>query len=206
MKTIVLRERWALAVLLWSAAIVTSCGYLGLAHGQEKSPPEKRPCESPTHCALLSLPVHYTDKDEEERARWERLLDLSEVITGATERPLRQAVLVILAWHESRLARYVYEDRCSDGPAGELECDQGRARGPFQLQDSENYTVPGDHAEQAKRAIGVWLFGLRRCRKAVKDALAGAFSSYGSGGHCAPSKSSKARARHVRYLLGRFWG
>lgn len=160
--------------------------------------PEK---QSATYEALARMPVHVTDLDEEESARKERLLGVAQAIDTASSEPLDRAVLVVLAWRETRLARYVHEGRCSDGPRGKYECDRGLAKGLWQIHDAREWSVPEADEEQASLALRLWKGGRARCRRDNPDELAGAFVSYGSGGSCAPTKWAKARADHVRKVV-----
>ncbi len=172
--------------------------FFGVARGDD---------ETPTLRVLRAMPVHYWDKHEEEspERRDERLRVMASAIDEAAKDRLVRAALIVLARRESGLAAYVYEDRCSDGEHGEFECDSGLAKGPWQLHATDNGPVPDSIAKQAKMAAAVWRFGRKRCRRMVSDELVGAFASYGSGGKCAPGKSSKARANETRAVVRRLW-
>lgn len=191
-----LKHTLTLCAVVLSTALISLAG---LAHGAG---------ESPTLRALRAIPVHTMDIKEEEpqEHRDKRLRVIAEAIDEAANEPLVRAALIVLARRESGLAAYVYENRCEDGPRGEAECDSGKATGPFQLHTNRNHPeIPESIRKQAEIAASLWRFGRKRCRRVVNDELAGAFASYGSGGKCAPSKSSKSRARETRAVAGRLW-
>jgi hypothetical protein len=82
--------------------------------------------------ALMALVPWWGDRNETSEARNARMIPIAEAITTATSDATEQAALITLAWAESKLASYVTEDRCHEGPVGQ-RCDQGRARGPWQV-------------------------------------------------------------------------
>lgn len=186
----------------FAAALALACSLvaltiIGTAQGSDG--------ETPTLRVLRGMPVHNWDthEGESEERRNERLRVMAKAIDGASNERIVRAALLVLARRESGLAAYVYEDRCSDGPAGELECDRGKANGPWQLWPTKRQPVPKSIAGQAKLAAKLWRFGRSRCRQMVDDEVEGAFSSYGSGGKCAPGNSSEARAAETRRIVGR---
>lgn len=185
------------AALLAFACCLAALTVIGRASGNE---------ESPTLRVLRAVPVHTMDRKEDEppARRDARLRVMADAIDGAAKDRVVRAALIVLARRESGLAAYVYEGRCADGPPGE-QCDDGKATGPWQLHATDDGPVPESIDEQAAMAASVWRFGRKRCRRMVPDELAGAFASYGSGGKCSPSKSSKARAQETRAMVGRLW-
>lgn len=190
-----MREPKLYLLTLGLAAVLASFFLAGAVHGAPSS----------TLAVLEAFPPHVTDADEPPEERSARLRSLSAGIDAATTDRLGRAVLAVLAWRETRLARYVHEDRCSDGPRGEHECDGGRARGPWQIHDAPGHTVPADDAGQARLAWRLWSSAYRRCGRVLpeRDRIAGAFQSYGTGGMCAPSQWARARAAHVRRVWWR---
>lgn len=188
----------ALVVLLDVLALV---GLSGRAGAIEQTEPAAE--VSPTLAALLQLPAHVTDLDEPEADRLARLSLIADAIDAATDDQLVRAALVVLAWHETRLARYVHEERCSDGPRGARECDSGRARGLWQIHDAPEWSVPDSIEAQAALAARLWRGYRHRCRIDSRDDIAGAFVGYGTGGKCAPTKWAAKRAAHTRAVSGR---
>ena len=81
-------------------------------------------------------------------------------IVAAARTDEEAAALVALGWHESRFARYVLEDRCQDGPKG-ARCDEGRARGPWQVWGRWCRAV--DRASEARCALATLRLGKQRC-------------------------------------------
>lgn len=167
------------------------------------------PATERTYELLLSLPPHFTDKDEPEDARKPRLRRIARAMDEATTKDgwvnweARRA-LVTIARGESHLARYVYEHRCSEGPRKEEECDSGRAVGIFQLHANKDYPeIPLDVEAQAVIAAKYWWGHYHRCLRGSPDPYASAYAAYGSGGWCAVSKWSKNRAQFHRSIAGR---
>lgn len=185
----------ATLALVGACTAITACAFVGLAHGAQ---------ERGTLAVLRSMPVHVTDRGEAPEKRNERLSDIASAVDAVTESPTERAALLTIARFESHLAAYVFEGRCSDGPGGSKECDSGRAVGVFQLHPNANHPViPASVFEQADIALRLWRGGRESCRRVVSDELQGAFDAYGTGGKCAPSKWSKARAEHLRAIQGR---
>lgn len=186
------------AALFALACSLVALTLFGVARGDD---------ETPTLRVLRAIPVHYWDKHEGEslERRDERLREMASAIDEASKYRIVRGALIVLARRESGLASYVYEDRCSDGPAGKLECDHGRAVGPFQTWPTKRQPVPDDIKGRTELAASLWRFGRKRCRRMVEDDLVGAFSSYGSGGRCSPTKNAKSRAAETRAIVRRLW-
>lgn len=132
---------WSWESLLLSAPLALVCVALlwSLLHDCSRDSPGKRGrlrAEGVSSVVvlmvMLGLPGWSLDSDDtdEARARLYRptAVAVAEVAASRTE----AAWLVAQAWHETRYARYVLEDRCADGPPG-ARCDAGRARGPWQV-------------------------------------------------------------------------
>ncbi len=151
-----------------------------------------------TLSVLAAFPVHVSDKAEASDVRLKRLREIADAIDAASASPRDRAALLTLVRFETNAAGYVHEGRCADGPRGKAECDGGKATGHFQLHGEVSESL----AEQAKRAITIWRFGLKRCGRVTRDDYAAAFSSYGSGGKCGLSSYTK-RAAYLRSIAGR---
>lgn len=149
---------------------------------------------------LLEAPVHYSDA----KAHWADLAywrhEVARAINAATPDPAVRAALVRIAIEESNLALFVIEGRCKDGPKG--ACDDGRAKGPWQLQRSfDTPVVPDDLEGQAKLAAQRWRGAMGRCHEYGK---AGAFMGYGTGGRCEPAQWAKDRGARLQQIEGLF--
>lgn len=185
--------RATLALIAVSAGLA-ALAFAGLAYGAERG----------TLAVLRGFPVHFTDRDESPEKRDARLAEVASAIDAVTENPVERAALLTLARHESGLASYVHENRCAEGPRGDKECDRGNSKGIFQLKPNANHpTIPDSTLEQADIALRLWRGGRASCARVVHDDLAAAFNFYGTGGSCAPSKWSKARADMTRRIAGR---
>lgn len=135
--------------------------------------------------AMLSLAPYHADADEGDSARAALLAPVASAIVEATGDRTERAFLVAQAWHETKYARYVLEDRCADGPVG-ARCDGGRATGPWQVHRWCSAAWTGTPAERyiggARCALRMWRHGLARC----KGARAGGFAAQSGGiaGRC----------------------
>jgi len=147
-----------------------------------------------TLAVISAWPPHVSDADEDPTKRASRLTEIADAIDGATGDRQERAALLTLIRYESGAASHVQRGECKPH-----ECDKGRATGIYQLHGD----VPVELAGQTSRALGVWRFGFKRCARSHPDPIAGAFQSYGSGGHCAPSKWSAKRAATMRGLVSR---
>lgn len=83
---------------------------------------EARYCELPAEEVEAAV-----QRDREALAR-----PVAEAIAAVAETRTEAAFLATQAIYESRLARYVLEDRCHEGPPF-ARCDGGRATGPWQV-------------------------------------------------------------------------
>ena len=149
--------------------------------------------------ALLALPQYAADRDDSPEARCELYRPVAVAIAETARTPEQAAALITQAWHETRLARYVLEGRCQDGPRG-ARCDPDkhgvpRARGPWQLWRAA--CKADDLRGQAKCVLGTMQLGLARCAS-----WAGAF--YALRGHWACGEDA-AREQTMRGVLAR-WG
>jgi hypothetical protein len=167
------------------------------------------PESSRTYDLLLSFQPHFTDADEPEGLRKTRMRRIADAIDRATEKDgwvnweARRA-LVTLAKHESHLARYVYENRCAEGPRKEKECDGGKATGIFQIHANDNNPkIPLDVESQAVIAAKLWWGSYHRCLRGAPDPFAAAYAAYGSGGWCAATKWAESRAAYHRAISGK---
>jgi hypothetical protein len=163
--------------------------------------------------AMMALPTWYQDAAEPPEERRALLYLVAESIAEAAgdDRQIA-AALIAVGYHESRFARYVVEGRCMDGPPG-ARCDNGRARGVFQLWQvacSSAYQHPaGSLASmraEARCAANLWRGARGRCRDrhpAGDDA--GAMSGYGRGSVCTwgPGAARAATMRAVGLRLAR---
>ena len=82
--------------------------------------------------ALLVLPSWYLDRKESPQQRAVLYSPVVATICAVTENQQERAFLATQAYAETKLARYVLENRCPDGPPG-ARCDEGRATGPWQV-------------------------------------------------------------------------
>lgn len=177
------------------AAISAALAIVGLteAHGSESA------CEAPTHCVLMRMRQHVTDAHETVEQTAARLLPVARGIDEATDDIPERAALIALGRHESHFAGYVLDGRCSDGPRGKHECDEGRAVGPWQIWRLPQREVPQDATGQARMALGL-LRGFRRSC----GSLEGAFSMYARGGLCTWAGAS-ARVQTARTVEAMLW-
>jgi hypothetical protein len=165
-------------ILSTIATLLSLLGLFGLsqAHGSEELE-----CVSPTHCVLMSLPRWHEDLDEPEGERFERLRAIGDALDSSTDDRLERAIQISLAYHESRLARFVDLDwpKCREGKGG--WCDSGKALGVIQAH------VPSRDISRAE----LFGFGVTRirtggahCKARGHDYVSGAFSLYGTGRIC----------------------
>jgi hypothetical protein len=172
---------------------------------------------------LLALPPWWGDRQETGRiARLERIaLATNGAVDRATctnepeecrplwsvsERDDLTLLLVALAWHETRLARHIHENRC-----GRYECGpyfrDGKlyhaSRGPWQLERSAFIAEQWDAVQGSDQtstnaaawgAVKVLAHGRRRC-----GTLRGAVSLYATGKRCSWSGADE-RMRTFRRL------
>ena len=83
--------------------------------------------------AWLALTPWSGDRHESLESRTALYHPVAETVCKVTEDDLERAMLGAQSyWEGARLARYVLEDRCKDGPPG-ARCDEGYATGPWQV-------------------------------------------------------------------------
>jgi hypothetical protein len=157
---------------------------------------------------LLDYPVWSGDVGMTGEERSAMLEPVAAAIVGAAGSPFEAAVLTATAWHECGLASYVLDDRCEDGPDG-ARCDNGRARGPWQIHKAPCpalHELPLRSPERfdvgARCALRVWRGARYRCRgKHPAGDIAGAFSGY-QGSPCT-LENAVARERSAWAALAR---
>lgn len=138
---------------------------------------------------LLALPPHQEDTDWPYRDA--ELQPLAEAIAQTAKTPQEAAGLVTVAYEESRLARYVGDGRCHEGPPG-ARCDNGRARGYFQLWQvacPQAYRFKAGTIASLKAEVvcarRLLVSGYKRCQSVnPAGSWAGAFAIYGTGHSC----------------------
>jgi hypothetical protein len=152
--------------------------------------------------ALSKAPRHTTDRDEEQHARDARMMQLATVVAIEAKTPEIAALLVTVARHESTLARYIAEGRCSDGPKGQ-QCDGLRSRGYFQnrLVSCKKgwFAPPGSHAElveMARCSVRDLRRGWKQCGTAE-----GAFAAFNGSRSCS-APWAKSRVAMFGKVLG----
>ncbi len=150
--------------------------------------------------ALLSLSPYSGDAAESFEARTQLVEPVAAAIVESTSYTRERAFLVAQAWHETKLARYVLEERCQDGPVG-AQCDQGRATGPWQAHCREAHdaqTLEERYAAGAKCALRQWSYGLARCKG---DERSGFLAQHGGIVACSDGRYA-GRVRTMRRVLG----
>jgi hypothetical protein len=148
---------------------------------------------------LLKTPRHTTDREETRAAREARMAQLAQVIAAVSPTTAHAAFLVTVARHESTLARYIAEGRCSDGPKGQ-QCDGLRSRGYFQnrlVSCKKGWLAPpGSHAElveMARCSVRDLGRGWKQCGTAE-----GAFAAFNGSKSCsAPWAKSRVLMFHT---------
>jgi hypothetical protein len=162
---------------------------------------------------LLRFTVYAHDVDEPREARIARLEPLAQAIDIVADgKPWRAAMLITQAEFESKLARYVGEGRCQDGPKG-ARCDTDargieRARGYFQVHAwcAEAWAQPVGSVEEltAAAACTLKLFGAgyARCKGKPDPPEAGAFAA-SMGGVACTGPRALARTKFFRGVLYR---
>lgn len=133
--------------------------------------------------ALLSLTPSYTDRQEDQVGRRNRLSEVALAISTACGSNIELcAAEVILGDRETHYASLVQQNRCREMPAGQ-RCDGGRALGPWQLHRAacpKAWEAPLDLTIQARCVAGLLRWGKRSCGR-----WSGAFSYYALGrGEC----------------------
>jgi hypothetical protein len=156
---------------------------------------------------LLSLPAWHGERELADVDRRALLAPVAEAIHGAARSREEAAALITQAWHESRLAAYVLEGRCHEGPPG-ARCDMDRkgnprARGPWQVWSwCKAWDYPEGSREslrhEASCAVRAMRFHLKRC-----ETWEGAFAGLRRS-KCVSSRS-KARVETMKLVLGRLY-
>jgi hypothetical protein len=118
--------------------------------------------------AMLSLPVYDGDRSDSVESRVELYQPIAEAISNVAKTPEETAALLSMAENETHFARYVLEDRCSDGPRGQ-RCDHGHARGPWQVHS----WCRGGLEQQAHCALQLLNSGYSRCGEGWYGAFTG---------------------------------
>jgi hypothetical protein len=165
---------------------------------------------------LLARPVHVLDRDEPTDARRARFSIAAQGIAIASKGDPHSAALLVAQFDgESKGARYVWEDRCADGPKG-ARCDPdrkgvARARGPFQVWAycTEAWKHPVGSLEEVTAAASCTLrlmrSGAKRCSSNGYSALEGSFAGARGGASCRPPRAAE-RIKTYRWALGRLGG
>jgi hypothetical protein len=184
-------------LILILLALAPALFALSVARGEE--PPRKWL----TLSVIKNSELSHTDDSEEIKKQDARLFDIATAIDTATTDKMERAVLITIAVHETHLASYVYEGRCSDGPRGKYECDEGRAFGPWQLHAAPLVPVPVTTTGQAARALALYRYAHNRCKSVTNDAISAGLAHYGRGNSCGSTPSSDKRAKYARSIVGR---
>lgn len=122
--------------------------------------------------AMLALPVYHGDREETLEQRRQLLEPLAHAITESTESRGEMAAAISQAYHESRFARYVLENRCLEGPPGS-RCDNGTSRGPFQVKKwcegawNSGASLAEQYRAGARCMLSVYRLGVMRCQNNV---------------------------------------
>lgn len=88
-------------------------------------------CISTILAFYLTLPSWYQDAEPRD-VRAQLYSSVVRAVCEVGKTPRERARLAVQAYAETKLSRYVLEDRCSDGPPG-ARCDRGHAVGPWQV-------------------------------------------------------------------------
>lgn len=135
---------------------------------------------------LLSLPQWHADRlTEDERIALVLPVAMAIATSAATEE--ERLFLAAQTWHETRLASYVLEERCAEGPPG-ARCDEGAATGPWQVHRwcAGAWVAESSRTERftagAQCALQLYRWGRRECGTA-----AGGFAYQRHAGECSPA-------------------
>lgn len=193
-----------LAAIQFALAALALAG-LAKAQDREKPAPEV-PAESVTMRILLSAPRHVSDLDEEDGQRAARLKAIASAIDTATPSAHERALLLSVAWHESRFASYVDLDlpQCRDGVEG--VCDAGRAWSIYQLHGQDR---TGDRYYAADVAIRMLRYHADRCGHpglTTAASVRAGVSGYATGGRLCRWVGAEKRVQTWRRYLARMGG
>lgn len=172
----------------------------GLARAQETE------AVSPTLRILTSAHRHVSDLDEEDGTRAARLKAIASAIDTATPHAHERALLLSVAWHESRFASYVDLDlpQCRDGVEG--VCDAGRAWSIYQLHGQDR---TGDRYYAADVAIRMLRYHADRCGHpglTTAASVRAGVSGYATGGRLCRWVGAEKRVQTWRRYLARMGG
>lgn len=164
--------------------------FLTLTHLSHADNPQ---CNTPTHCALEKFPRFYMDLEEPDKERAIRVDAIGDSINAVTDNPTERAWLIMQAWHEARLARFVDLDlpRCHEGWNG--WCDNGAAWSVWQLQNTDR---SGTREDAARAAIETMRQAGNHCAAQGYDYWIGGTALYGTGKSCV-RKASEKRVAHM---------
>jgi hypothetical protein len=146
----------------------------------------------------LSFPPWYGDRGETEEQRRELYRPtMAAIVEASNGKETHAALLLAQAIEETRLARYVLENRCADGPVG-ARCDNGRSRGAFQVG---RWCVANDSTGEARCALRAAWYGASRCKERSLTPWHGAFAGLGARDCSWPSADHRV-ATMKRILRG----
>lgn len=138
-------------------------------------------CISLILLAWLVLPPWYQDADDSFQERAELYYPVAAAICSVAQNETERAFLAWQAYEETKLARYVIESRCSDGPPG-VRCDEGQATGPWQQHRWCSGAWDGSRSERLEAGARCALRLARRCRTPE-----GWFAAQSGGTSCSAS-------------------
>lgn len=152
--------------------------------------------------ALQSLAVYHEDRTEPHKPAQEALI--ADAIAGVARDKHEAALLLTVGNHETNFSYRIHTGRCQP-----LECDRGRARGPFQAhlnsRDREEWlsfgTLSGTYA-----ATQAAVTDLRRARglcRGEPDEVLATLRAYGGRGCRGRLKDEEKRLATYRRLVGR---
>lgn len=133
----------------------------------------------------LGLAPWYLDVGESPEQRAELYRPAADAVCTVGRTPLERAYLAAQTYAETRLARYVLEDRCEDGPVG-ARCDGGLATGPWQVRAWCREAWTGSEPSRLKAgaacSLRMFRWGYRRCETdRLEERLAAGFAANGGG-------------------------
>jgi len=141
--------------------------------------------------AWLALAPWYLDAHESGEQRTELYRPVAVAICAVARTDTERAFLARQTYAETRLARYVLEDRCKDGPPG-ARCDAGLATGPWQSHHWCAGAWTGTRAERFAAGARCTLRLAKYCRDP-------------EGWFAAQAGRAQCRAPWARQRLKLFW-